>query len=189
MLNRIASTGVVIDFTIGLNHEGTEIHVMDCTKPDVDNTDTIYDLRLSLVSEATNTTLYEVDLIAYLFSNRKDREWYVITSDMLGIGEGQLIPDGIYTISIRANNTYTRTHNFVIYREIREKAKLKLLEAGYKVEVGTNSFQYQNSTKYDFEEMSLIYSLLSAIETNCLDGNLEAVRVAFKQIKRILKIK
>lgn len=189
MLERTASTGVVIDFTAGLNNTGTELHILDCTKPDVDNTETIYDLRLSLTSTVNSTALYEVDLIAYIYSNRKDREWYVITSDMLGIGEGQVIPDGIYTVSIRANNTYTRTHNFVVYREILTKAKAILSQAGYKVEVGSNSFQYQNSTKYDFEEMALLSSLLKAIEVNSLDGDLTAVTSAFKQIRRILKIK
>ena len=189
MLERIASTGVVIDFTAGLNNTGTELHILDCTKPDVDNTDTIYDLRLNLSSTVSGTTLYEIDLIAYIYSNRKDREWYVITSDMLGLGEGLVIPDGIYTVSIRANNTYTRTHNFVVYREVKAKAKELMTQAGYKVEVSSNSFQYQNSTKYDFEQMALISSLLTAIELNSLDGDLTAVTSAFKQLKRILKIK
>lgn len=189
MLERIASTGVVIDFTAGLNNTGTELHILDCTKPDVDNTDTIYDLRLNLSSTASKAILYEVDLIAYIYSNRKDREWYVITSDMLGLGEGLVIPDGIYTVSLRANNTYTRTHNFVVYREAKAKAKDLLTQAGYKVNVSDNSFQYQNSTKYDFEEMSIVASLLTAIEIHSLDGDLTAVTSAFKQLNRILKIK
>lgn len=187
MLIRQASTGVIYDFYGELTSDGRELLIKDCTKPEKDVTDTLYDIRLFLSTSFTSS-LYEADLIAYLYQNRIDREWFRITADMVGKKEGDVIPDGIYTVSIRVNSTYTTTHNFVVYREIKELVDAKLAEVGFKVDVRSNSYEYQNSTKYNFEQYSILYSLISSIENNATDGNMEAVKAAFTQIKKYLKI-
>ena len=187
MLERQASTGVVIDFTARIE-DGNKLVIVDTTKPQPDFTDTIYDWRLSLTTDFMKEGIYEVDLIAYLYSNRVDRELYIITSDMVGKPESSVLPDGLYTVSIRVNNTYTRTHNFMIMQTIEAEATKVLDEAGFKVDVRPNSYQYQNSTKYDYEKMSLVYSLLSSIQNNALDGNYDAVKAAYTQLKKLLKL-
>ena len=188
-MERIASTGIVIDFYGVLSEDGKTLTIYDKTKPQKDVTDTIYDLRLSLTTDFMVQGVYEIDLISYIYSNRKDREWYVITSDMVGLGEDKELPDGIYTVTIRVNNTYSTTHTFVVFKKAYTLAKSILTEAGYKVTVSTNNFEYQNSTKYDWEKMTIISTLVSAMEMNSLDGNIEAVKSAFKQLNRILNIK
>ena len=188
-MERIASTGIVIDFYGVLSGDGKTLTIYDKTKPQPDVTDTIYDLRLSLTTDFMVQGVYEIDLISYIYSNRKDREWYVITSDMVGLGEDKELPDGIYTVTIRVNNTYSTTHTFVVFKKAYTLAKSILTEAGYKVTVSTNNFEYQNSTKYDWEKMTIISTLVSAMEMNSLDGNIEAVKSAFKQLNRILNIK
>jgi hypothetical protein len=134
------------------------------------------------------TSVYERDLIEYLYQNRIDREWFRITADMVGKKEGDDIPDGIYTISIRVNNTYTTTHKFVVYREIKAQVDAKLAEVGFKVDVRKNSYEYQNSTKYNFEQYSILYSLISSLENNATDGNEASALEAFTQLRKFIKL-
>ena len=185
----VSNAKAVIDFTAALDVEGTQMLILDRTKPNINNQESIYDMRLNVSTDFMDDVVYEVDLITYIYSNRKDLEWYVLTSDMLGRAESLKIPDGIYTVSIRVNNTYTTTHNFIVYQEIKEAAQKVLNDAGYSVYVSNYSFEYQNSTKYDFEKMTLISTLLTAIERNSLDGNIEAASKAMYQLKRILNLK
>lgn len=187
MLIRQASTGVIYNFYGELTSDGKELLIKDCTMPEKDVTDTLQDIRLFISTDFTST-LYEADLIAYLYQNRIDREWFRITADMVGKKEGDNIPDGMYTISLRVNSTYTTTHTFVVYREIKTAVDAKLAEVGFKVDVRNNSYEYQNSTKYNFEQYSILYSLMSSIENNAYDGDVTATKAAFTQIKKYLKL-
>lgn len=149
-------------------------------------TENITSLHLYVSSSYTPIQDYEIDLIPYLTATRVDREWYVLQSDMLGLGESQPFPDGLYDITIQINNTYTTNHKYFIFHEIESKIQELLDEAGFKVDATENNLAYQGSNKYDFETYSILYSLLAAIRTNSLDGKTQAAEQALLKAQRVL---
>ena len=147
----------------------------------------LYALSFQIVSHDTGKT-FEADLITYLQYNRVDREWFIVTPDMLGYSEGQPIPDGVYTASIVVNNTYTVQHTFLLFNDVETAIEGLLSDAGYVIKVSEIDLRYQNSDKYDFENYSILASLLAAIKENAIDGNIEAAQQALKQAQRVLNI-
>lgn len=182
----------VLDFyprlDIGPEDEGQVFHVVieDTTVANPLFTDNITSLLLYVSSSYTPIEDYEADLIHYIYSSRVDKEWYVLQSDMLGLGEAQPFPDGLYDITIQINNTNTTNHKFFIFHEIETKIQGLLDEAGFKVEATENNLAYQDSNKYDFETYSILYSLLATMRTNSLDGNTKAAEQALLKAQRVL---
>lgn len=144
----------------------------------------IFTLRSDYIPEE----IYNVDVIPYIYSARENREWYKVTSDMIGVSEGEDIPDGIYTATFIVNNATTVTHSFVVYQAAEAEALALLNEAGFLVDTDSTNLLYQNSDKYDFETMSIVYSLLNSIKTNSLDGNMTGAEEALLKLQKTLKI-
>lgn len=185
--------GVTIDFTPVLQIRPEDLDLvfrivfLDTTRNVNQGPFTINTLQFRLTGGEL-TTPYIGDALVYINTERRDREWYAIESDMLGLGEGQPIPDGIYTASLEVNNSTTTEHSFVLYRATELAINKLLDDAGFSVNTNQFNLQYQHSDKYDFENLSLLYSLLAELKQNSLDGNSVAAQEALTKAQRILKI-
>lgn len=185
--------GVMIDFTpvLQIRPEDQDkvfrIVFLDTTRNSNSGPFTINSLGFRITSDNLQVP-YEADALVYLMTERKDREWYMVESDMLNLGEGQPIPDGVYTASFTVNNTTTTEHSFVVFRDTELAITSLLNNAGFFVDTNVSTLDYQDSNKYDFERFSILYSLLGTIRQNSLDGDAEAVKEALYKAKRILTI-
>ena len=131
---------------------------------------------------------YNGDVLHYISTKRVDRELFVIEADMLGFPTGAVMPDGVYTVTMTVNNTYTRKHSFMLFYELEKEITKLFTDSGYKVTADQFNLQYQNSDKYDYETYSILASLLASIEQNMLDGDLDAANTAYVKAKKILKL-
>ena len=143
-------------------------------------------LTFMLVSPYRKNGNYEADVMPYIYAQRQNKELYSITSDIAGIEEGKPIPDGVYSATFLVNNMYQTTHTFLIYQATKAKIEKRLNTAGFRVEANGVNLNYQNSDKYDYETMSILYSLLGTMERSMLDGNIKAAEMAFNTANRVL---
>ena len=143
-------------------------------------------LSFVLSSPYRKGDMFEADVLPYIYSQRSNKELYSITSDVTGIEEGQPIPDGVYSATFLVNNMYQTTHTFLVYQATKAKIEKKLNTAGFKVEANGVNLNYQSSDKYDYETMSILYSLLGTMERSMLDGNIKAAEMAFITANRVL---
>lgn len=178
--------GIKIDFYPHLKTP-RELYFFDMTRTDMVTNYRINTLTFTLQSKYLPNQLYNVDVMPYIYTQREHREWYKVTSDMVGINEGQPIPDGVYSASFLVNNMYTTTHTFIVYQTIEKEIKTLLSSAGFRVDSDEVNLLYQNSDKYDFETLSILYSLLGAIERNALDANITGAEEALIKAQRILQ--
>lgn len=147
----------------------------------------IYSLAFELSAPDLGIS-YTADALPYIFANRQDREWYTLEADMIGLGEAQAIPDGVYRATFVFNNTTTVSHTFILFAESEYKLNTYLESVGFKVEVNNLNLMYQHANKYDFEQASVAYSLLAELKQTAIDGNLVAANEALKKLKRVLTI-
>lgn len=131
---------------------------------------------------------YNGDVLHYINTKRVDRELFVVEADMLGFPTGAVMPEGVYTVTMTVNNTYTRKHSFMLFYELEKEITKLFTDSGYKVTADQFNLQYQNSDKYDYETYSILASLLASIEQNMLDGDLDAANTAYVKAKKILKL-
>ena len=159
----------------------------DTTKNRVYTGEQINTLTIKLTSHYMPNKVYEADVMPYIYTERKNLEWFSLTSDQLGVSEGEAIPDGVYQATFYVNNAYQVTHSFMVIQSLWKEANAVLSKAGFSVDVSGTNLYYQHATKYDFELMAILYSLLGSLRLNMYRGDLEAAETAFLKAKRVLQ--
>lgn len=134
-----------------------KIYLFDYSPVYQDNIDQqIYAMTLDISSLIiTNGKIPEpVDLLAYFYSStRVDNNLYIVTSEDLGLGEDQEIPDGVYEFTYTINNSYTKVLKFLVYKTVKERLDKILVDTNYNVTVGSYDIEYVNDS-LDYDTMS-----------------------------------
>lgn len=174
------------------------LQVDDYTIKVIDNT--LVD-QISPINEINNMTLdiiganvldggvYDIDIIPYIKTYKRDREIYEITSDVLGIGTSVIIPDGTYTLTWTINNIYTITHTFCVYNTIKKAVDELLTNVNYNVEVTTTDVDligdYCNG---DIEQVRLAQAMLDSLRVAAAIGSTTQCNDLLNKLNRLLTI-
>jgi len=151
----------------------------------------IYAMSIDILSSKIPGGALEnrLDVLAYLRTKREQRELYTITSDILGVGENENILDGVYHIKYNINNSLTKRHTFLIYKNVDTEVKKLLDEVGYNVEINDYDYEYVGDyAKYDIEKVRLCKSLLDSLEMQSQTPNEVLVNDTLDKLQRLLEI-
>lgn len=174
------------------------LQVDDYTIKVIDNT---LANQISPINEINNMTLdiiganvldggvYDIDIIPYIKTYKRDREIYEITSDVLGIGTSVIIPDGTYTLTWTINNIYTITHTFCVYNTVKKTVDELLTNVNYNVEVTTTDVDligdYCNG---DIEQVRLAQAMLDSLRVAAAIGSTTQCNDLLNKLNRLLTI-
>jgi len=149
----------------------------------------IYAMSLDIVSnKIPNGRISQpIDLLSYLLStSRKDEILYHITSQDLGLGENQPIPDGIYQFTYTINNSFVKSHKFLIYLQINNLVENLLQQVGYNVKIGEFDINYVGDySKYDIEKVRLMVALLDELRTYSMIADEAKVNSSLEKLQRL----
>lgn len=181
--------GIKIDFyPIIYKEDPFTLVFLDTTRLEIPTSFNISSLTFTLQSPYISDGIFNLDVLPYLSAYQADKEWLRVTSDMLGVDEGQPIPDGAYTASFVVDNTYTTTHTFMVYQNFKYEVQQLVADSGFKIDLMETNLAYQNSDKYDFEKMAMVTTLLATLEQSMLDGDIVAAEEALSKGKAILQL-
>lgn len=186
MSNNYQNFEVVIDFYAVLDTP-QEMVIIDTSYIDRYTNFEIKTMQLTLTNSIMPDYIHTADLIPYIYSKKRDKQLYTITSDMLGLSEGQVLPDGSYTVTIDVNNAFSTENTFIVFQDVEEKTLTILRDSGFSIDTDQTNLLYQDSNKYDFELMTILASLLETIKQNALDKNIEAAMEALDKLQRTLQ--
>jgi len=171
-----------------------KIVLYDCTPVYQDNIpEQIYALSLDIANlDIPNGRIAApIDILAYLFSSdRTDNNLYVITSEYLGLGEDQEIPDGVYDFTYVVNNNYTKEHKFLVYKTVEERTLKIIEETNYNMQVGSYDIEYVGDTcEGDIEQVRLAVNLLDELRASSSNvGDEETVLSSLDKLQRLLTL-
>lgn len=82
----------------------------------------VYSFKLDIVSaNIAGDGIYDIDLMDYINLHRTDYELFRITTETLGLGVDNDIPDGIYYLKFKVNNETVRTTEVLVIEEVRKE--------------------------------------------------------------------
>jgi len=129
------------------------------------------------------------DLLSYIYTERQSDEIYEIRSDLLGVGEDQNIPDGVYILEYVANGIYRKEHTIVVYQEVKAITEALLDDVGYGITIGDYDISYVGDySEVDLEKVRLAKSLLDEIEQNASTNDVTLVTDALAKLRRLLTL-
>lgn len=151
----------------------------------------IYAMTLDILSSKIPNGKIDnkLDVIAYLRNQRIQTEIYTITSDILGLGENELITDGVYHIYYDINNAIQKEHTFLIYQNVEKETIALLDKVGYNVEI--NNYDYEFVGDYsdsDLERVRLCVSLLDSLKTQSQHPDEVQANDTLDKLERLLEI-
>jgi len=176
---------------VGITPSKKEIWLYDITPIKPTLPETIHTYTMTISSAKIPNTVAEIDVIAYLTTNRVKNELYVINSELLGLGSNQIIPDGVYTIDVNINNQYIKQFKFLQYQTIKEKVVDMLNEANYDVEItnyGVTHVGDSIDSEYDINEARIAKNLLDMLENYTQIPDEVEVNNTIDKLERILTI-
>ncbi|MCK4500912.1 hypothetical protein KAU11_10460 [Candidatus Babeliales bacterium] len=81
---------------------------------------TIHTFKLTITSSRLPNTV-ELDILEYLVNFRVENELYKLTTDVLGLGTDDVIPDGVYTFNFNINNVIAEEETIAVITSIESK--------------------------------------------------------------------
>lgn len=151
----------------------------------------IYSMTLDIISSKIPNGQIEnkLDIIAYLVNNRIQQEIYTIQSDILGLGNSQTIPDGVYHFNYQVNNNYTKEHIFLVYNTVEKQVQELLSNVNYDIEIGNYDISYVGEkSDYDIEQIRLAVTLLDSLKAQTQIPNEVSVNDTLDKLTRLLTI-
>ena len=131
-----------------------------------------------------------IDLLAYMLStDRSDANLYNLTSQDLGLGESQIIPDGVYEFTYTVNSYYIKSHKFIVYLQVETKVNELLANVGYSVNIGNYDISYVGDySQYDIEKVRLAVSLLDELRSYAQVDDETKVKSSLDKLQRLLTL-
>lgn len=179
-----------LDFVAILEDDYT-IKVYDITPVNESLPQNIFSMTLDIVSSKIPNGQIDnkLDIIAYLQTQRIQKEIYTITSEVLGFSTSQVIPDGVYHLYYTINNIYTVEKAFLVYNTVEKAVNTLLSDVNYKVEIGNYNISYVgDSSEYDIEQVRLAVTLLDKLKNDTQIPDEVSVNDTLDKLTRLLTI-
>ena len=179
-----------LNFAIILENE-KEMKVYDITKVIPSLPLEIYSMTLDILSASipNGRIPFKLDVLNYLKGSRTSKEIYTITSNVLGLGMDQIIPDGIYHIEYIINTVNIKNNTFLVYQTVENKIKELLEEVNYSIEVGEYDVTYVGEySTYDIEKVRMAVALLDELKSQTQTPNEVKVNDTLDKLERLLLI-
>ncbi len=182
---------MLLDFFTILDKNKKTILVYDISSISSSLPAEIYALTLDITSSQipNGHIINKLDVLTYLKLSRIQKEIFTVTSDILGVGENEVIPDGVYHFFYNINRTITKERIFLIYATVEEEVNKLLEYTNYGINV--NSFDYEyvgDYSDYDIEKVRLAVALLDNLKQQSQDPNEVAVNDTLDKLERLLEI-
>ena len=180
----------MLEFTI-FNNKGTELIVMDITKPGIPGLPNSIDtLTLGVVSSVIPTiNLPELDVLAYLRRTQRDNELYILTPAVLGLGHSETVPDGIYHMELRMNNQITVTETYVNYYHVLTALTTITDELDFDIEVTQEGYEFTTEDGGNNAELlAVAWTLYHKMIILAVKEDEVAVNNMLDKLKRILTL-
>lgn len=151
----------------------------------------IESLKMSITSPRIPGGIVEdLDLVQYMTYHQIDNEMYRVTSEVLNLGAGFDIPDGVYEFKVVLNETEEGTDRIVVLTEIQ--SKLKTLSKAFDFDVDiTDNYIFGNNIPLSNDVLRFLYvvslyqSLLIEIG---VDATTTSVNDKIDKLQRLLSI-
>lgn len=179
-----------IDFIAILENDYT-IKIFDVTPYNEELPSNIYSMTLDIISSKipNGQIPNKLDIIAYLQSQRIQKEIYTITSETLGFAASQVIPDGVYHLTYNINNTYTKERSILVYNTVEKAVNQLLSDVNYKIEIGNYNISYVGETStYDIEQVRLAVALYDQLRAATQTPDEVVVNDTLDKLTRLLTI-
>jgi len=167
------------------------IKVFDNTlSTQVDTIGDIYQMSLDVVcSKIPNEQVLGLDCLNHVLTYHRDKEIYEITSDVLGLGNSQILPDGMYTLTWTINNIISKEHKFCVYSTIESQINDLITSTGYNVQVGNYDITFTGDTcDGDVEQVRIAITLMDYLRQVAAEGNEVECNNTLDKLNRILLI-
>lgn len=180
----------MLEFVI-VNNENKELVLYDNTK--VDTPGIPGEIRTMTLNVA-NATIPDVridnlDVLAYMRYNQVDNELYTITSDILGYGKDDTLPDGLYEFELIVNNTEVVKETLAFYYSVTTALDDAVLENEFNIEVDQEGYSFvTNGNARNAELLSISYALYYQLQVYSIEENVVAINDTLDKLKRILTL-
>jgi hypothetical protein len=131
------------------------------------------------------------DIINYLKTQRLQTECFTITSSLLGLGNTEVLPDGVYHLYITINDVMEKHIIFVIYKTIDEAINNLLTTTSYQVNINNYDITYVGDSvdvNYNLETVRLAVSLRDTLILAAIQQNEVLANDTLDKLQRILGI-
>jgi len=182
---------MLLDFFTVLESNKKVIKVYDISSISESLPTEIYALTLDITSAQIpeGQIKNKLDVITYLRLARIQKEIFTVTSDILGVGENEVIPDGVYHFYYNINRTITKERTFLIYATVEEEVNKLLKDVNYGIEVNTFDYQYVGDySKYDIEKVRLAVALLDSLKQQSQLPDEVKANDTLNKLERLLEI-
>lgn len=116
----------MIDFIIQRNSD-IELVIYDYS--DILTTSKTIDNWELHISSNKLKTIVKLNLIDYIYTNRKEEELYIINPEILNLKDTFI--DGLYKFEMYINNTLVKTHYVILYNNLYNRLKQLLVKYNY----------------------------------------------------------
>jgi hypothetical protein len=150
----------------------------------------IYQMSLDIVGATViNGGVYNIDVLPHIFLYKRDREIYEITSSVIGLSTGNIIPDGTYTMTWTINNAISKTHKFCVYNTIKKEIEQLQSDLNYGVNVTTTDVDLIGDyCDGNIEQVRLAIAMMDSLRTSAAKGDLSACNDLLNKLNNLLKI-
>ncbi len=179
-----------IDFIATLDDDYT-IKIYDVSNVSTSLPSEINSMTLDIISSKIPNGRIDnrLDVIAYLQGSRIDREIYTIQSEVLGLSNGEVIPDGVYNFTYNINNNTIKERSFLVYNTVNKAVEEMLKAVNYSIEVGSYDIEYVGDTsEYDIEKVRLAVALRDELVAYTQEPDEVAVNDTLDKLTRLLEI-
>lgn len=151
----------------------------------------IFSFSLSIQGSSIPKGFVEnLDILQYLYFNRVDNELYRITPETLGLSSNSSIPDDIYYLTFRVNNTEEYKLDFIVLDEVSDKIKKLVNSIDVDINIEDNSIFTKNlpldaETSRIYYVMAIYFKLLTLLHD---DKNHPECNDLLDKLQRILSI-
>lgn len=132
----------------------------------------------------------DIDIVAYMREYRTDFEMYKITNTILGLKEGDNIPDGTYYFTIRVNNVVNTEYTIAVVTEVKQAIEELSTQVYVTAEI-TETDLFINSTVSNSVIMKWLYAIslyYKLIQDTTKVNNSSAFNDDLDKLRRVLVI-
>jgi len=180
----------MLQFT-AINEGRKQLTLMDITKREQSGLpEDIRSLTLTIVgSTIPGYKIVDIDVLNYMLHHRVSNELFIITSATLGLGQGANIPDGIYKLELKLNNTIFARETVAFYAGINEALDMAAHENEFDIEVTQEGYSFKtNGDKQKCELLAIAYALYWQLMGHTVKENEVAINDSLDKLKRILTL-